>query len=122
MKTSYQRGQQAEQQAAQFLSQQGLNILDTNFRYQRGEIDIIAQQAEKLIFVEVRYRQHSAYGDGLESITPIKRHRLINTARFYLWKTRQQERNCRFDVISIDKQNIVTWIQGAFHIDYATVF
>ncbi len=93
-------GDAAEQAALHFLEQQGLTLVQRNFRCKLGEIDLIMQEGSTLVFVEVRFRQHSQFGDGAASVTWRKQQRLIRAAQYYLQRSRQTERPCRFDVLS----------------------
>jgi putative endonuclease len=77
-----------------------------------GEIDLIMTDENCLIFVEVRLRTNPNYGSGAESVTLTKQRKIIRTAQFYLLNHAIGNRDCRFDVISIDDK--IDWIQGAF--------
>jgi putative endonuclease len=110
-------GEQQEQQANEFLTAQGLKLLARNFSCKFGEIDLIMQDHEFLVFVEVRYRQHQDYGTGLESVTHNKQRKIINSAQCYLSRNKLRDAACRFDVVAItDKQGILqfNWIKDAF--------
>ena len=67
-------GRRGEEAAAEFLTQQGYQILDRNFRTPTGEIDIIAQEKDTLCFVEVRTRTADWPGHPFESILPSKKY------------------------------------------------
>lgn len=94
------RGQHAEESALAYLQGHGLEKVAVNFRCRMGEIDIIATDAHRLVFIEVRYRKHRDYGGGAVSITRRKRARIINTAAFFLQKY-GADCECRFDVIEM---------------------
>ncbi len=115
---SYQRGKAAEQTALHYLQRQGLRLIQQNFRGRQGEIDIIMQQDNHLIFVEVRQRSRRHYGSALESITPQKQQRIIQTALYYLQRHPQhQNYPCRFDVVAIESlfgKEKIQWIKNAF--------
>lgn len=117
-RNSYQRGQAAEQLALCYLEQQGLRLIKQNFHSHQGEIDIIMRQGESLVFVEVRQRSRHDYGSALESITPKKQHRIIQTAHYYLQRNPQQKNDpCRFDVVVIEPlsgEEKIQWIKNAF--------
>ena len=99
--------------AGDFLKKQGYRILQYNFRCRNGEIDIIAENGCDLIFCEVKYRSGSQSAIPLEAVHPEKQRRISKTALYYLTKTNQTERFCRFDVIGITDQEI-TWVKNAF--------
>ena len=110
-------GAQAEGRAQLFLEQQGLRLVERNYRGRRGEIDLIMQEGETLVFVEVRYRKRTSFGSPAESVTMAKQQRIITTAMHFLQsKPGRQLPPCRFDVLAIvgkETQNI-DWIKDAF--------
>lgn len=77
-------GQKGEAIAAQYLRQQGYEIVQMNWRCRLGEIDVIAQQGDTLIFIEVKTRHAVESGDALASITPLKGQKLVRAAHYYL--------------------------------------
>lgn len=108
-----------EDLAVAYLQQQNLHILQRNFSCKLGEIDVIAQDKDSLIFAEVRYRKNSAYGGAAASVTATKQRKIIRTAQFFLQsRTWAQENNCRFDVIAITQSTqlpTIEWIKDAFN-------
>lgn len=94
-------GQQGEKLAAGLLKKEGYRILESNYRGRLGEIDLIAEDGDCLVFVEVKTRRNLACGHPLESIDRRKQHQLIKVAREYLAKKGQEERYCRFDAVSV---------------------
>jgi putative endonuclease len=119
--TGRDRGLDAEQACCDYLQQQGLKLLARNYHGRRGELDLVMQENNTVVFVEVRYRKNNAFGGALESITPGKQEKLRLTAEQYL----QQETrltNGRFDVVAMTGmiQNNGTcnysfeWIKNAF--------
>ena len=98
-------GRQGESLARQYLLQAGYRILAANYRCPWGEIDLVAQDGEELVFVEVRTRRSSAYGSPQESITPEKIERLQATAQDYLQnhtpEPGRSELQWRIDLVSI---------------------
>ncbi|REL30726.1 YraN family protein [Thalassotalea euphylliae] len=112
-------GEQTEQLAAQHLREQGLNCLTCNFSSKYGEIDIIAQDGEVLVFVEVKYRKQANYGGAIAAISAAKQQKLKLCASFYLQQAQLNEYNtpCRFDVVALQgpiEQPNVTWLKNAF--------
>lgn len=116
---SRQAGAGWEKIAESFLSGQGLKLLQRNFSSRLGEIDLIVEDDETIVFVEVRYRKSSQYGSGAESVTPQKQNRISRAAAWYLAKNPHRAAQCcRFDVISVHPQNGnqgINWIQNAFY-------
>lgn len=118
---SRKRGQDAEQACCKYLQQQGLKLLNRNYHGRRGELDLIMQDHNTVVFVEVRFRKNDIFGSALESITRSKQNRLRITAEQYL----QQEtklKHGRFDVVAMtekvqnnsSKQYTFEWIKNAF--------
>lgn len=108
------RGQQTEQLACAYLQASGLSLVARNYRSRFGEIDLIMENEHCLVFVEVRYRKHQQFGGAAASISVSKQQRLIRTALAYLQHAKSQK-PARFDVIAVDAQQRINWIQQAFH-------
>jgi putative endonuclease len=110
-------GNQAEQIAADYLKQQGLKLLETNYRCRFGEIDLIMRDNKTLVFVEVRLRSNAMFGGAVYSINSSKQKKLIITAEHFLQQhTTLAKQACRFDAILMDKTSAtdLQWIQNAF--------
>lgn len=99
-------GRQAENRACLFLEKRGLKLLTKNFRCKYGEIDLIMQDGNMLVFVEVRFRSSHLFGGPLASITPDKQRRLLAAAQIYLQKHAVKGRyeGMRFDVVALSAQ------------------
>lgn len=109
-------GEAAEETALGHLRENGLALLERNFRIRRGEIDLIMRENGEVVFVEVRARTASRYGDGADSITRGKRQRLVAAAS--AWLQRQPgEPPARFDVVSLTPDGHIDWIRDAFRAD-----
>jgi putative endonuclease len=106
-------GQSAEAVAQSYLQGQGLRPVARNWRCRFGEIDLIMQDGETLVFVEVRLRNRSDFGGALASVTPAKQHRLLAAARLYLGQMTTLP-PCRFDVVAIDARQQPVWLRNAF--------
>jgi putative endonuclease len=109
-------GKSGEAQASSFLKAHGLVLLEERFRSRFGEIDLVMQDEEDLVFVEVKLRSHSRFGIGSESIQIQKQNKLIRTAQIYLQKKKRYNQPCRFDVVDIIG-NQVNWIKNAFQLE-----
>jgi putative endonuclease len=105
-------GLDAEDRAAAYLGQRGLKIVARNFRTRLGEIDLVAQDGDVLVFVEVRMRASGSFGGALESITPHKQRRLRAAASQFLQRLGREPR-CRFDVVLIESGE-ARWLRAAF--------
>ena len=108
------RGRHAEDRAAAFLQQQGLTLIERNYRCRFGEIDLIARDGSTLIFVEVRLRSSDGFGGAAASITAAKRGKLTRAARHYLADMARMP-TCRFDALLVGgADHSVEWIKNAF--------
>lgn len=101
-KSTRQVGGSAEDLACQFLKKIGFKIRERNFLIRGGEIDIVAQDKDWLVFVEVKARYSHDYGLPQESITPWKIKSLKKTALFYIQKINWGTKPYRFDLVAID--------------------
>lgn len=106
MKTTRARknlGDSGERVAAMFLEQRGYKILARNFRTRAGEMDLIAEDADGLAFVEVRTRRGDEAGTPEESLTPRKRARLFLVAQEFLQAHEEYaDRAWRVDLVAIE--------------------
>ena len=124
-----------EQQACAFLQAQGLMLIAQNWQQPKvGELDLImiekGQAWSTLVFIEVRQRQRSGFGDAALSVTKSKQYKIIKAARYFLQQHPEyNDYECRFDVIAYDtntknnssdvketspKNTQPEWLQGAF--------
>ncbi len=99
--TKHTIGQTYEELAVSYLRLQGYEIVEQNFRYRQGEIDIIAKEKETYVFCEVKYRTTEEGGYPEESVSVGKQRRICACALYYLQKKGLWDVPCRFDVISI---------------------
>jgi putative endonuclease len=93
------------------LRQQGLTLVERNFRCKGGEIDLVMQDSCALVFVEVRKRADKSHGGAAASVTHGKQKRLIIAAQIYLQRYKMPPA-CRFDVIAIDGAELI-WLKNA---------
>ena len=100
---SYNLGQQGETVAEAYLSDHGYEILEKNFRSHQGEIDIIAQDGDFLVFIEVKNYSLKNFMSPLGAITKNKRNSIIHAARVYLYRHKIKDTFCRFDVLTISR-------------------
>ena len=96
-----QTGRRGEALAAAHLAEKGYRIIARNWRCRAGELDIVAQIGDVLVFVEVRARQGNQFGLAEESITPAKQARLIELAHTYLQEMATPQQAWRIDVVAI---------------------
>ena len=104
----------AEQIAARYLQQKGLQLIEQNYQTRYGEIDLIMQDGKTLVFVEVRLRSNPGFGGAAMSITPAKQQKIIRSAEHYL--QHRGSCHCRFDVILMQSTEAsdIEWISHAF--------
>jgi putative endonuclease len=95
------KGKIGEDAAIEFLKKQGFEILEQNYYYNHGEIDIIAKENGVLVFVEVKSRHSTRFGEPQESVTPKKQELLRRTAEGYVVERNIGEMECRFDVVAV---------------------
>ena len=110
-------GQAGESAAAAHLAANGFSIVARNHRCSRGEVDLIAEQGELLVFVEVRTRTSTRFGAPEETVSASKQARVVRAAKDFLARWRGPPRGVRFDVIAIvDEPSGVqlTHLPGAF--------
>ena len=113
------RGRQTEQLAADYLLGQGLILIGKNFSAKTGEIDLLMQEHEVLVFIEVKYRKHAAFGGALAAVPAAKQKKIRQTAEFYLQQAGLNAYNtpCRFDVVTLQgniERPQITWLKNAF--------
>jgi putative endonuclease len=102
MATTKQTGDYGETLACEFLKKQGYKILERNFLIRGGEIDIVAEDKDDLVFVEVKTRYTHEFGPPAESVTPFKIRFLIRASEFYLLKHKKVDIAYRIDVVTVD--------------------
>ena len=107
---------EGEKKASLYLNKKGYKILEHNYRALKGEIDIICQKRNQIVFVEVKRRSSDAFGEGTEAITNKKMKQIQKIALCYIKARQAFDADYRFDVISIlgqDKDDI-EHIENAF--------
>ena len=96
-------GMLGEALAVGALTARGYAILERRYATDRGEIDIIAEDGETLVFVEVRARATGEFGSAAESVTLAKQRQVTRVAAEYLVRHGIHHRPCRFDVVTVDR-------------------
>ncbi|WP_162126673.1 YraN family protein [Flavobacterium phycosphaerae] len=104
-------GKLGEELAAGYLEQNGYTILETNWTFQKAEIDIIAQKAEVLAIVEVKTRSSLAFGLPQDFVKPKKISLLVKAVNEYVI-TNDLDVSVRFDIIAVSKE------EGDFKIEH----
>ncbi|MBX2823259.1 MAG: YraN family protein [Gammaproteobacteria bacterium] len=108
-------GADAERFARQWLEQHGLTFVENNYSCRYGELDLIMQEDDEIVFVEVRLRQHESFGSATDSVQPAKQQKLIRTATHYLQARNLEDRSARIDVLGLHaiRADAVEWIRDA---------
>ncbi len=96
-------GNKGEELAADFLLKKKFKIIEKNYRFGKGEIDIVCMEPEKnnLVFVEVKSRTNLNFGDPIYALTKSKMGQLRKIADAYLYEKKINDIDCRFDVVTI---------------------
>ena len=97
-----QLGLAGEDMARAELERLGYQILDRRYRSRFGEIDLIARDGSTVVFVEVKTKTDSRFGDPAEMVTAQKQRRLVSMAEEYVSGHQLHATPCRFDVVAID--------------------
>jgi putative endonuclease len=98
-----QSGDEGEEIAVEYIVEKGYEIIDRNYRYGKGEIDIIAKDPEtgETVFIEVKSKKNLEFGDPVYSVTKNKIKQIKRMAELYLYDKEIDEIDCRFDVITV---------------------
>ena len=117
---SQQFGRSAEELAEEWLRKKGYRILERNLRIGGGELDLVAQHHETLVFIEVKGRQTDQFGGAPYAINGRKKRQIIKLASCYLSQYGLSNQFCRFDVILITGTNQgapkLTHLEQAFEV------
>lgn len=108
------RGRVAEDRARTHLEAHGLRLRARNHRCRWGEVDLVMDDGEAIVFVEVRYRGRDDYGGAAASVDARKQRRLVRAASDYLARHQAAGRPARFDVAAVGPDGHVDWIRAAF--------
>jgi putative endonuclease len=109
MRTKDAVGRYGEQLAADHLAAAGLEILDRNWRCSDGELDIVAREKHVVVFIEVKTRSTTAFGDPAEAMTPQKTGRIHRLAM--RWLAEQRDKSAQFGPWSELRFDLVTVVR-----------
>ena len=115
--TTKEIGDFGEHFALNYLKTKGFQIVTTNYRFKRNEIDIICKDGKEMVFVEVKTRNTAEIGEPWKAVTKTKQRQIIKCAHHYLIE-HDIDTNSRFDVISIVHNSYGTRLE---HIDHAFI-
>ena len=94
-------GKSGEAAAARHLEARGLRILEAGYRTPAGEIDLIAEEGDALVFIEVKTRSSLRCGRPGEAVDARKQGRIVRAAQLYLLRRNRSDHPCRFDVVEV---------------------
>lgn len=113
-------GQEGESAAEQYLRRKGYRIVARNLRSSVGELDLVAEDGQALVFVEVKARRTDTFGGAIHAVHQRKQEKLIQLAAQYLACHHITDRPCRFDVVLLHSAGAVVpqieHIQNAFEV------
>jgi putative endonuclease len=113
-------GHEGESAAEQYLQHKGYRIVARNLRSSLGELDLVAEDGQVLVFVEVKARRTDAFGGAIHAVHQRKQEKLIRLAAQYLARHHIKDRLCRFDVVLLQGTDTVSsqieHIQNAFEV------
>ena len=112
-------GNKGEMLAARYLAEQGLAVLEYNWRSGHKEIDLVAKERDVLVFVEVKTRSSEVFGNVFDAVTPQKMRNIILAADAYIQKN-MIDLPVRFDVVTIVKEgdtHRIEHVRDAFYPD-----
>lgn len=107
-------GSKWEEEAAKFLASCGLRVKECNFRCRFGEIDIVATDGNRFVFVEVKYRKTASFGNPEEAVGYAKAKTISKVADYYRLRHKiPEDAMIRFDVVAIEGDSF-RWYKNAF--------
>lgn len=111
------KGKGAEEIAEKYLVEKGFKIIERNYFFDRGEIDLIANDNGIIVFIEVKSRKSVEYGEPEDSITIGKRRQIRKVAEGYLYEKNISGVEARFDVVAIKWESgkpVINYYKNAF--------
>lgn len=97
-------GREGENFAAQFLEEKGWLIIDRNYFFEKAEVDLVATDGTFIIFVEVKTRSSTYFGNPEEFVTPAKEKNIKKAAEAWTYERKMETALVRFDIISVVKK------------------
>ena len=117
LSSTKEKGKEGEEKAVALLVEKGFEIIERNYRYGKGEIDIVARDKDFLVFVEVKSRESLEYGKPEEAITKRKMSQIRKITEAYLAEKNITDENIRFDVVAIlflGGETTINYYENAF--------
>ena len=104
-------GNAGESLAEKFLQEKGLIILARNFHTREGEVDLVCQEGDLIVFVEVKARRSQKFGSAIEAVDERKLQKVVAAGETWLVKNFRHHAEWRMDVVAIQNGKI-EWIKG----------
>ena len=102
-------GEEGERRAENFLKKKGFRILQRNYFCKTGELDLVAEDGNSLVFVEVKTRKKFGKELPEAAMTTKKKHRVCSAARHFMKNYKLTERIFRFDVVGLEFDDENNW-------------
>lgn len=100
----HETGKIGEDISVKYLEQIGYMIIERNFECRQGEIDIIAKDKNKYVFIEVKTRSSVSYGKPKEAVDTTKKKHIYRSAEYYVYLKHLENEPVRIDVIEVYKK------------------
>jgi putative endonuclease len=117
MDQTKQFGRWAEDTSCEYLIDKGYRLITRNFKTKIGEIDLIFQDHDQLVFVEVKARHHDRYGEPFEAVNPRKLHKIGKVGLQFMQFYPKLPQSARIEVISITSHP-----SGKHHLEHIEAF
>lgn len=112
-------GKEGERLAERYLKKKGYKVVERNYRWAGGELDLIVLDRRVVVFVEVKTRTGHDFGSPFEAVEFRKQQKMIRTAQYFLNEKKLHQRDARFDVVGISwpgGEPLVEHIENAFEL------
>ncbi|MFY0628331.1 MAG: YraN family protein [Reichenbachiella sp.] len=107
-------GKAGEEEASKYYKSRGFTLVAQNYRYKRGEIDLIARKENLIVFVEVKYRKNEKFGFPEEFVSEGQKERIISAADNYI-QDNHWTGSIRFDIIALNGKLEMQHFEDAFY-------
>lgn len=104
-KSTHEKGREGEAIATAYLESKGYTVLGQNYFFERAEVDIVAYDETAIVFVEVKMRKNTTFGEPAEFVTAKKQQLVYKAAEAWLYERKMDGSPVRFDVVAIVQNN-----------------